>query len=256
MSAPTQPANLVALATDGGAVSISWNISTGVGPITYTLQYKVGGFGDWMNLYTGTAPNFSVANFDIIAVVNNSVTYCFQVYATNANGNSAPSNIAEATPFNNDLPTRLWARFEPNCPSYKIEGNNVAETSYEMQRKAGVLQCPANGRLNFTKAMLWSMASRNELTRKMAWASQSQLYTYDNTTNVSNQEGVGLKVVNNTLSCWTPQSPIICNSSSSSNVPGKPVVLCFSTDAPFNNYRYQRTYASGGTKWPIFFSKR
>ena len=24
-----------------------------------------------------------------------------------------------------------------------------------MQRKANVLQCPANGRLNFTKAMLW-----------------------------------------------------------------------------------------------------
>lgn len=256
MSAPTQPANLAALATNGGAVSISWNISTGVGPITYTLQYKVGGFGDWMNLYTGAAPSYSVSNFDSVAVVNNSVTYCFQVYATNANGNSAPSNIAQATPFNNNLPTRLWARFEPNCPSFKIEANNVAETSYEMQRKAGVLQCPANGRLNFTKAMLWSMASRNELTRKMAWASQSQLYTYDNTTNVNNEEGVGLKIVNNSLTCWTIPSPIVCNSSSSSNVPGKPVILCFNNDAPFNNYRYPKTYAAGGMKFNMFSTDR
>jgi len=255
MSAPTQPTNLVAIASDGGAVSLSWNSSTGTAPITYTLQYKVGGFGDWMNLYTGAAPSFSVSNFESVAVVNNSVTYCFQVYATNGSGKSAPSNIAEATPFNNNLPTRLWSRFEPNCPSYKIEANNVEETSYDMQRKASILQCPANGRLNYSKAKLWSMASRNEITRKKAWASQSQLYTYDNTTNISNTEGVGLKQVNGTLTCWTPQSPIICNSSSSSDVPGKPVILCFSTDAPFNNYRYQRTYAAGGTKWPIFFSK-
>ena len=253
MSAPPQPTNLVALATDGGAVSISWNSSAGA--TSYTLQYKVGGFGDWMNLYTGAATNYSVSNFNIIAVVNNSVTYCFQVYATNANGNSAPSNIAQATPFNNDLPTRLWARFEPNCPSFKIEANNVAETSYDMQRKSNVLQCPANGRLNFTKAMLWSMASRNELTRKMAWASQSQLYTYDNTTNINNEQGVGLKVVNNTLTCWTTPSPIVCYSSSSSDVPGKPVILCFNNDAPFNNYRYPRTYAAGGTKWPFFSTK-
>ena len=255
MSAPTQPTNLVAISSDGGAVSLSWNTSTGTAPITYTLQYKVGGFGDWMNLYRGTAPSFSVSNFASVAVVNNSVTYCFQVYATNAFGSSAPSNIAQATPFNNNLPTRLWSRFEPNCPSFKIEANNVAETSYDMQRKASVLQFPANGRLNYSKAILWSMASRNEITRKKAWASQSQLYTYDNTTNISNTEGVGLKQVNGTLTCWTPLSPIICNSSSSSDVPGKPVILCFSTDAPFNNYRYQRTYAAGGTKWPIFFSK-
>ena len=255
MSAPTQPTNLVAISSDGGAVSLSWNTSTGTAPITYTLQYKVGGFGDWMNLYTGAATSFSVSNFASVAVVNNSVTYCFQVYATNAFGSSAPSNIAQATPFNNNLPTRLWSRFEPNCPSFKIEANNVAETSYDMQRKAGVLQFPANGRLNYSKAILWSMASRNEITRKKAWASQSQLYTYDNTTNISNTEGVGLKQVNGTLTCWTPLSSIICNSSSSSDVPGKPVILCFSTDAPFNNYRYQRTYAAGGTKWPIFFSK-
>lgn len=253
MAAPARPTNLIALTSDGGAVSLSWNSSAGA--TSYTLEYKVGGFGGWMVLYRGAVTSYSVANFNIIAVVNNSVTYCFQVYATNAFGNSAPSNIAEATPFNNNLPTRLWSRFEPNCPSFKIEINNVEEISYDMQRKGSILQCPENGRLNYSKAILWSMASRNELTRKKGWASQSQLYTYNNTTNINNTPDVGLKMVNNTLTCWTPQSPIICNSSSSSNVPGKPVILCFSTDAPFNNYRYQRTYRAGGTKWPVFFSK-
>ena len=254
MSAPPQPTNLVAITADGGAVSLSWNSSATA--TSYTLQYKVGGFGDWMNLYTGALTSYSVANFDIIAVVNNSVTYCFQVYATNATGNSAPSNIAEATPFNNNLPTRLWARFEPNCPSFKIEANNVAETSYEMQRKSNVLQCPVNGRLNYSKAMLWSMASRNQLTRKKAWASQSDVYTYANTTNINNTPDVGLKIVNNTLTCWTIPSPIVCNSSSSSDVPGKPVILCFNNDAPFNNYRYPKTYAAGGVKLNMFSTDR
>ena len=121
MSSPTQPTNLIAIASDGGAISLSWNASTSTPPstITYTLQYKVGGFGDWMELEITNLTNYSIENFNIIAVVNNSVTYCFQVYATNTVGDSAPSNITQATPFNNSLPTYLWSRFEPNCPSFK-----------------------------------------------------------------------------------------------------------------------------------------
>jgi hypothetical protein len=260
MSRPLQPQNLVALTADGGTVSLSWNALT-ITPTSYTLQYKVGGFGDWMNLYvglgsgSGSIRNYTVANFDSVAVVNNSVTYCFQVFATNTNGSSAPSNIAQAMPFNNSLPTYLWSRFEPNCPSFKTAQNNIANAGYDMQRKSNVLQCPANGRLNFTKAMLWSMASRNQLTRQKAWASQSQTNTYPNITNIGNTPDVGLKQVDNTLTCWRIPSPIVCNPSSSSNVPGKPVILCFNTDAPFNNYRQPQTYSAGGTKWPVFSSK-
>ena len=174
---------------------------------------------------------------------------------TNSNGDSAPSNIAQAMPFNNSLPTYLWSRFEPNCPSLKTSQNNIANAGYDMQRKANVLQCPANGRLNFTKAMLWSMASRNQLTRQKAWASQSQTNTYPNITNIDNTPGVGLQEVNNTLTCWSIPSPIVCNPSSSSNVPGKPVILCYAADAPFNHYRYPQTYSAGGTKWPMFSTK-
>ena len=256
---PTQPTNLVAIASDGGAVSLSWNASTSSAPppITYTIQYKVGGFGDWMFLATTTNTYYNIADFNTIAVVNNGVTYCFQVYAQNTgNDTSYTSNIAEAMPFNNSLvPSREWSRFQPNCPSYKTSMNDVAETSYDMQRKANILQCPANGILNFTKAMRWSMAAKNQLTRQKGWASQSETNTYPNITNIDGTPGVGLKVVNNTLTCWNEVSPIICNSSSSSGVPGKPVILCFAADAPFNNYRYAKTYSSGGTKWPMIYSK-
>jgi hypothetical protein len=257
MSKPTQPQNLVALTANGGSVSLSWSASTSIpsSTITYTLEYKVGGFGDWMELYIGTVTSYYIANFDSVAVVNNSVTYCFQVSASNTVGSSPPSNITQATPFNNSLPTYLWSRFEPNCPSFKTVQNNIANTGYDMQRKANVLQCPVNGRLNFTKAMLWSMASRNQLTRQKAWASQSQTNTYPNITNIDNTPGVGLQEVNNVLTCWNIPSPIVCNPSSSSNVPGKPVILCFNTDAPFNNYRQPQTYSAGGTKWPMFSSK-
>lgn len=257
MSIPTPPTNLTVAAFDGGNIYLSWNASTSTPPstITYTVQYKVGGFGDWMTINTTTNTFYNIPNFNAVAVVNNKVIYCFQVYATNVNGNSLPSNIAEAMPFNNSLPTHLWARFEPNCPSFKIAANSVAETSYEQQRKANILQCPQNGILTFTKAMRWSLAAKNQLTRQKAWASQSETVSYPNITNIDNTPNVGLRQVNNRLTCWSVQSPIVCNSSTASNVPGKPITLCFSREAPFNNYRYPKTFASGGTKWPVTTTK-
>ena len=255
---PTQPTNLTVITEDGGYVYLSWNASTTTpaSVITYYIQYKVGGFGDWMELDTTTNTFYTILNFSAISVVNNNIKYCFQVYAKSiANDTSVPSNIAEAMPFNNSLPTRLWARFEPNCPSFKTDANSFEETSYEQQQKASILQCPENGRLNFTKAQLWAMAARNELSRRKGWASQTDEYTYPNTTNIINIENIGLKQVGNTLTCWNPVSPIICNSSTASNVPGNPVILCYAVDAPFNNYRHVRRYASGGTKWPLFTTK-
>ena len=62
MSVPAQPTNLIALTADGGAVSLSWNSSATA--TSYTLQYKIGGFGEWMFLYTGTLTSYSVSNFD------------------------------------------------------------------------------------------------------------------------------------------------------------------------------------------------
>lgn len=258
VTAPTQPTNLTVVTGDGGYVYLSWNPSTTTPPslITYYIQYKVGGFGDWMELGTTTNTFYTILNFSAISVVNNSVKYCFQVYAKNIiNDTSIISNIAEAMPFNNSLPTHLWSRFEPNCPSFKIAANSVAETSYEQQRKANILQCPQNGILTLTRAMRWSLAAKNQLTRQKAWASQSETFSYPNITNINNMPNVGLRQVNNRLTCWSVQSPIVCNSSTASNVPGNPITLCFSREAPFNNYRYPKTFASGGTKWPVTTTK-
>jgi hypothetical protein len=99
------------------------------------------------------------------------------------------------------------------------------------------------------------MAAKNQLTRQKAWASQSQDYTYPNITNINNQVGVGLRQTPTSLVCWTPPPTLICNQTSDSNVPGKPTTLCISKNAPFDNFRHPITYASGGSKFPVFFSK-
>ena len=177
MAIPSQPINLVAIALDGGAVNLSWTASTvtPLSTITYIVQYKIGRFGDWMELATTLATFYNIPNFKTVAVVNNSITYCFQVYATTTTttttipitttiNKSAPSNIVSAMPFDNSLvPSREWSRFEPNCAGVKIAMNSVEDTSYEMLQKANVLQNPEVGILRFTKAMRWAMAARNQL---------------------------------------------------------------------------------------------
>jgi hypothetical protein len=222
----------------------------------YYIQYKIGGFGDWMNITSVTLTSYTVTNLNTYPSVNNSTIYCFRVYTINT-GTIYYSNIAEAMPFNNSLPTHLWSRFTPYCNSNTTNNglNDEGASAYDMQRKAQVLQYPVTGRLNFTKAQFWSMIAKGQLTRKKAWASQNQEVSYPNTSNANNYPDVGLKQVGNILTCRKNPPAQICNSSSASNVPGKPMSLCLTLGAPFNNYRNPKTYASGGTKWPVYFSK-
>ena len=264
-----EPTDLTATAIEGGNVILSWTAPTSPPPSpplppSYYIQYKIGGFGDWMLITTipvSTTTTYTVTNLNTYPSVNNSTIYCFRVYVVNTVGSISTnyySNIAEAMPFNNNLPTHLWSRFTPYCDSSANNINPVNDegaSAYDMQRKAQVLQYPVTGRLNFTKAQLWSMAAKNRLTRKKAWASQNQEISYPNTTNANNYPGVGLKQVNNTLTCRNNPPAQICNSSTASNVPGKPMTLCLTLGAPFNNYRNPKTFASGGTKWPVYFSK-
>ena len=191
------------------------------------------------------------------ALVNNSTIYCFRVSRTEDVTTGPYSNIAEAMPFNNNLPMYLWSRFSPNCGSNvsTVTSPSTDNLEQQMLRKASVLRYFKTGSLNFTNSQLWSMAARNQLTRKKSYATQTQDYTNPNTTNMTNptQPNIGLKQVNNRLTCWTPQSSVICNSSSASDVPGKPKTLCFSLKAPYNNYKNPKTYGSGGTKLISFY---
>jgi hypothetical protein len=252
---PTAPTNLVATTDSNGSVVLTWTASTQELPQSisyYVIEYKLCEFGGWVTYPT------TISSPTISATINNSniannLTYLYRVYAVNSCGaQSSPSNIVSATSYNNNAPTRLWSRFNINCPGNITSFDNLTRN---MLRKGQVLQYPVVGSLQYSRATLWSMAAKNQLTRQKAWASQSQEYTYPNITNINNEPGVGLRQTPTSLVCWTPPPSVICNSSGASDVPGSQTTLCFSKNAPFNNYRQPITYSSGGTKFPVFFSK-
>ena len=75
-------------------------------------------------------------------------------------------------------PPRVWSRAGSNClgPGY---------STYELdqRRKAEVLKYKQNS-AQLSQAQLYSMASRNALTRKKSWAAQTQTYTNPNVNNL------------------------------------------------------------------------
>jgi hypothetical protein len=263
---PTSPTNLVSTnlvsnTSSNGSIVLSWSPSSQEGSQTisyYVIEYKICEFGGWIT-YPATIPhptttttlnNIGASSSSNIA---NNLPYLFRVYAVNSCGaRSVSTDITSAVSYNNSEPTRLWPRFNINCAGNITSFDTLTRN---MLRKAEVLQYPGVGNLQYSRATLWSMAAKNQLSRKKTWASQSEEYTYPNTTNINNQPGVGLRQTPTSLVCWTPPPTIICNPASSSNVPGNNTTLCFSKNAPFNNFKKPITYASGGTKWPVFFSK-
>ena len=222
------------------------------------VEYKICEFGGYVTHPTTiTFPSNSVVLSNIGASsssnIANNVPYLFRVYAVNSCGARSPlSNTATATSYNNAEPTRLWSRFNLNCSGNITSFDSLTRN---MLRKGQVLQYPVVGTLQYSRATLWSMAAKNQLTRKKAWASQSEEYTYPNTTNINNEPDVGLRQTPTSLVCWRQPPSLICNSSTASDVPGNPTTLCLSKNAPFDNFRRPITYSSGGTKFPVFFSK-
>jgi titin len=252
---PTAPANLVATTDANGFVILTWTASTQDLPQTisyYVIEYKLCEFGGWITYPTTIPSPTTSATINNLNIANN-LTYLYRVYAVNSCGARSPlSNTASATSYNNNAPTRLWSRFDINCSG---DITSVDSLTRNMLRKGQILQYPAVGSLQYSRATLWSMAAKNQLSRQKAWASQSQEYTYPNITNINNEPGVGLRQTATSLVCWTPPPAVICNTSGASGVPGNSTTLCISKNAPFNNYRHPNTYSSGGTKFPVFFSK-
>jgi len=252
---PTAPTNLVANTNSSGFVVLTWNASTQELPQTisyYVIEYKICEFGGWITYPTTILSPTTSAIINDPNIANN-VTYLYRVYAVNSCGAQSPlSNTTSGTSYNNNAPTRLWSRFNLNCSGNITSFDNLTRN---MLRKGQVLQYPVVGTLQYSRATLWSMAAKNQLTRKKAWASQSEEYTYPNTTNINNQPDVGLRQTPTSLVCWRQPPAVICNSSTASDVPGNPTTLCISKNAPFDNFRRPVTYSSGGTKFPVFFSK-
>jgi hypothetical protein len=252
---PSPPSNLAANTTESGLIVLTWGESVQNPPESisyYFIEYKINSFGGWMRFKVNIPGDVAEVILDDPNIANN-VLYLFRVYAVNTAGaQSDSSNIASATSYNNSLPMYLWSRFSPNCGSNVSTATNPLTDNLERQmlKKASVLQYFNTGSLNFTTKQLWAMAARNGLTRKKSYATQTQDYTNANTTNMTNPTipNIGLNEVNNSLACWTPQSSVICNLTSASNVPGTVKPLCFSLKAPYNNYRNPKTVGSGGTK--------
>ena len=162
----TPPQNLVAQAIDGGAIALSWSPSSPPPAVSYTIQYKIGGFGGFMTIgptANNTTTNYTIANMNDFAFVNNSIVYCFRVSATENVTTGPYSNIAEAMPFNNSLPMYLWSRFSPNCGSNVSTATSPATDNLEQQmlRKASVLRYFKTGSLNFRMNALASVIVPN-----------------------------------------------------------------------------------------------
>jgi hypothetical protein len=130
-----------------------------------------------------------------------------------------------------------WSRSRIVC-----NNSNYSQFELDMRRKAQLLQYK-NKQNNPTKKQLWSMLNKGVLTKKKAWATQG--------INTSNSNTNNLTLVANTLvyNSNTVESLII-NSSTASDVPGKPIELYLNPTVPLTNYRRRITYLAGGSKYP------
>ena len=110
-----------------------------------------------------------------------------------------------------------------------------------MRRKAEILNYRKNSS-NLTKQQYFALLAKgNGPAAKRTWATQSDTYTDPNTSE--------LQLVGNTLICNT--NPIICAPTSSSDVPGPIMQLCYNPSAPLVGYNPpNRVKVNIGFKWP------
>ena len=127
----------------------------------------------------------------------------------------------------------------------RVVGDNfntmITSPAYSMRRKAEILQYTQNS-ANLSKQSKYSlMAKGNGPYAKRVWASQGDRGTFNNISE--------LPVDGNTIICNS--SPIICNPTSSSNVPGPVMNLCYDPSVPLVGYvQPNRTKVNIGFKWP------
>ena len=130
-------------------------------------------------------------------------------------------------PSYNPVPTRLWSRVQSNCslviPTNLVNPLTPTEAiTLQMRRKGNVLQYKSNSS-NLTKQQQYSLIAQGKWTnRTKTWATQSITYTNLNTNN--------LPKVGNALIC--PSPALICVPTSSSDVPGPIIDICYDDSLP------------------------
>jgi hypothetical protein len=120
-------------------------------------------------------------------------------------------------------------------------GMCLTEPSLAMRRKAEILQYKKNN-ANISRRQNFSLIAQGKGPyAKRAWGNQSDL--------VSNPNISGLEQQGNTIVCNS--SGIICSPTSSSDVPGPVMDLCYNPNVPLVGYlQPTRTKVNIGFKWP------
>jgi len=218
--------------------------------INYLVEFKLAASSAAWSPF-GHAPSRTI----VVTGLTNGSFYDFRVSAITAVGTGPPSNIFETMPTEKFVPgPPPWSRAGgnncPNCDSnYGTSacGNAIPPYStyaLDQRRKVEILKYKGNS-AQLSQAQQYSMASRNALTRKKAWATQTQTYTNPNVNNLPETQNAGVTVA---LECNQP--PVRCSLTSDSDVPGAVIPLCIDESVPLYNYKMQVTPASGG-KYPF-----
>jgi hypothetical protein len=118
---------------------------------------------------------------------------------------------------------------------------SLTEPNNAMRLKAEILQYNKN-KADLTKNQVLSQIIKgNGRFAKRVWANQNIINSNPNTS--------GLDLQGNTLLC--PGPAVVCKPTSSSNVPGPTMMLCYNPALPFVGYNSpNRVYTNLGTKWP------
>jgi hypothetical protein len=262
---PDAPISLTG--TPGNAqVTLYWTAPTNDGgtPITnYLVEFKLDTSATW----TAFSHAPSAATTIVVTGLTNGSFYDFRVSAINAIGTGPPSNIFETMPISAIQYNKCgikgfvpapppWSRAGgnncPNCDSnYGTSacGDTIKPYStYDLdeRRKVEILKYKINS-AQLSVAQQYTMLSRNALTRKKTWATQTQTYTNPNVNNLPERESEGVTVA---LECRRP--PVLYSLTSECDVPGPVIPLYIDAKIPLYNYKMQVTPSSGGkqvNKW-------
>jgi predicted phage tail protein len=134
---PVAPSNLIATATGTSVINLSW-IDNAANETSYVLQRSLAAVSGFTTIATLAANTTSYSNTGL----NSSTTYYFKVQAVNSVGNSAWSNVANATTSASGppvVPTQLVAK-STGCSTINLTwiDNSSNETSFDLRRSTSL----------------------------------------------------------------------------------------------------------------------
>ena len=247
-------------------------------PINYTIRANNGGviYDTLLNISVQTIPTISypestyiltqgipVSIFPIISTINTGITYSIndcalptgllfdnitgEIYGTPLLPTTFRQYTITVTNIIGSSSTNLIINIIKVILAPRVVADNIdsglclTNPIMSMRRKAEILKYKKNS-AGFTKNQNFSLAVQgNGPYARRAWANQNDLG--------SNPNISGLPVQNTTIICNS--NGIVCTPTSSSNVPGPVMNLCYDPTVPLIGYNQpNRTRVNIGFKWP------